>query len=58
MNKVFTNQIGRIMEVYMDDRVTKTIGEGDHYSDLQEIFSHIRKFNMSLNPEKCMFGVQ
>ena len=39
MNKVFANQIGRIMEVYMDDMVAKTMGDGDHYKDLQEIFA-------------------
>ena len=35
MNKVFVDQIGRIMEVYVDDIVTKTTGDGDHYKDLQ-----------------------
>ena len=39
MNKVFANQIGRIMEVYVDDMVAKIIGERDHCSDLWEIFS-------------------
>ena len=56
MNKVFTNQIGRNMEVYMDDVVTKTIGDGDHCKDLQAIFAQIQKFNMRLNMQKCAFG--
>ena len=43
MNKVFANQIGRIMEVYVDDMVSKTMGEGDHSNDLPEIFGQIRK---------------
>ena len=30
MNKVSVDQIGRIMEVYVDDMVAKTMGDGDH----------------------------
>ena len=40
-----------------DDMLAKTIGDGDHCKDLYEIFAKIRKFNMCLNPEKCVFGV-
>ena len=58
MNNVFANQIGRIMEVYVDDMVTKTMGAGDHWKDLGEIFAQIRKFNMRLNLKKCAFGVR
>ena len=57
MNKAFAHQIGRIMEVYVDDMVTKTTGDRDHCKDLQETFSQIKKFNMRLNSEKCAFGV-
>ena len=57
MNKVFANQIGRIMQIYVDDMVTKTMGDGDHCKDLQEIFAQTRKFNMRLNLKKCAFGV-
>ena len=34
MNKVSVDQIGRIMEVYVDDMVAKTMGDGNHCSDL------------------------
>ena len=37
MNLVFPNQIGRIMEVYVDDKVAKTTGDGDHCKDLCNI---------------------
>ena len=30
MNKVFTDQIGRITKVYVDNVVAKTMGYGDH----------------------------
>ena len=39
MNKVFTDQIGRIMEVYVDDMVTKTMRDRDHCKDLLETVS-------------------
>ncbi|XP_072056333.1 uncharacterized protein [Arachis hypogaea] len=58
MNKVFDQQIGRNIEVYVDDMVAKTkIGES-HIKDLAEIFGQIRAYNMRLNPEKCAFGVR
>nr|KYP32048.1 Retrovirus-related Pol polyprotein from transposon opus [Cajanus cajan] len=58
MDKVFHQQIGRNMEVYVDDMVVKTTSATDHASDLAEVFAQVRKHNMSLNPEKCVFGVQ
>nr|KYP71305.1 Retrovirus-related Pol polyprotein from transposon 17.6 [Cajanus cajan] len=58
MDKVFRQQIGRNMEVYVDDMVVKTTSAIDHATDLAEIFAQVRKHNMRLNPEKCVFGVQ
>nr|KYP57969.1 Transposon Ty3-I Gag-Pol polyprotein [Cajanus cajan]KYP58001.1 Transposon Ty3-I Gag-Pol polyprotein [Cajanus cajan] len=58
MDKVFHQQIGRNMEVYVDDMVVKTTSVEGHAADLAEVFGRIRKHNMRLNPEKCVFGVQ
>ncbi|XP_016173638.1 uncharacterized protein LOC107616157 [Arachis ipaensis] len=58
MNKVFEQQIGRNVEVYVDDMVVKTKVGHPHIEDLDEIFTQVRKYNMRLNPEKCAFGVQ
>nr|KYP55571.1 Transposon Ty3-I Gag-Pol polyprotein [Cajanus cajan] len=49
MDKVFHQQIGRNMEVYVDDMVVRTTSETDHASDLAEIFAQIRRHNMHLN---------
>ncbi|XP_072058156.1 uncharacterized protein [Arachis hypogaea] len=58
MDRMFAKQIGRNIEVYVDDMVAKTkVGE-NHISDLTEIFGQIRQYNMRLNPEKCAFAVQ
>nr|KYP56520.1 Retrovirus-related Pol polyprotein from transposon opus [Cajanus cajan] len=58
MDKVFINQIGRNLEVYVDDMVIKTKSAADHAQDLEEILQQVRRHNMRLNPEKCVFGVQ
>nr|KYP55233.1 Retrotransposable element Tf2 [Cajanus cajan] len=38
--------------------VIKTKSPADHVQDIEEIFQQIRRHNMRLNPEKCVFGVQ
>uniref|UniRef100_A0A151UDK5 Retrovirus-related Pol polyprotein from transposon 17.6 n=1 Tax=Cajanus cajan TaxID=3821 RepID=A0A151UDK5_CAJCA len=58
MDKVFHQQIRRNMEIYVDDMVVKTTSAEAHAAELAEAFSQIRKHNMRLNPEKCIFGVQ
>ncbi|XP_072078031.1 uncharacterized protein [Arachis hypogaea] len=58
MDKIFAKQIGRNIEVYVDDMIAKTKVGKNHFDDLTEIFGQLRKYNMRLNPEKCAFGVQ
>nr|KYP55450.1 Transposon Ty3-I Gag-Pol polyprotein [Cajanus cajan] len=58
MDKVFHQQIGQNMEVYVDDMVVKTTSTEGHASDLAKVISQIKKHNMHLNLEKCVFGVQ
>ena len=57
MNKMFAQQIGRNVEVYVDDMLVKSLREEEHSSDLQETFDTFRMYNMKLNPSKCVFGV-
>nr|XP_023904376.1 uncharacterized protein LOC112016102 [Quercus suber] len=49
--------IGRNVEVYVDDMLVKTQDEGRHLDDLQEAFNTLRQYHMKLNPSKCAFGV-
>nr|KYP43928.1 Retrovirus-related Pol polyprotein from transposon 17.6 [Cajanus cajan] len=58
MDKVFQKQIGRNIEIYVDDMVVKSNSIAEHISDLAEIFGALRKHNMRLNPEKCTLGVK
>ena len=57
MNKMFTHQIGRNVQVYVDDMLVKSLREKDHLNDLQETFDILRSYNMKLNPSKYVFGV-
>ena len=57
MNKMFAQQIGRNVEVYVDDKLVKSLWEDEHLSGLQETFDTLWVYNMKLNPNKCVFGV-
>ncbi|XP_009419888.2 uncharacterized protein LOC103999771 [Musa acuminata AAA Group] len=57
VNKMFAHQIGRNMEVYVDDMIMKSQEAETHLADLAEAFVTLRKFGMRLNPTKCAFGV-
>ncbi|XP_017419350.1 uncharacterized protein LOC108329586 [Vigna angularis] len=57
MDKVFHHQIGRCMDVYVDDMVIRSHSMEQHWQDLEEVFSQIRRYSMRLNPSKCTFGV-
>ena len=57
MNKMFTHQIGRNVQVYVDDMLLKSLRENNQLDDLQETFDTLWSYNMKLNPSKCVFGV-
>ncbi|GJR42327.1 reverse transcriptase domain-containing protein [Tanacetum coccineum] len=56
VDKAFDNQVGRNIEVYVDDLVIKSHTEAEMLRDIDETFCTLRKINMKLNPKKCMFG--
>ncbi|XP_021757944.1 uncharacterized protein LOC110722980 [Chenopodium quinoa] len=58
VNKVFANQKGRYVEVYVDDSIVKSRLATDHVTDLRETFETLRRYRMKLNLEKCVFGVR
>ena len=57
INKMFHNQIGWNVEVYIDDMLVKTMDEANHLDDLEETFKTFRQYRMKLNPSKYVFGV-
>ena len=57
MQKCLQDQLGQNVHAYVDDiAVMSKIGD-NLFSDLQETFDNLRKFNMMLNPGKSIFGV-
>src|SRR5215216_5503465 len=53
----FEPQLHRNIEAYMDDIVVKTKDRASLIQDLEETFANLPKFNLKLNPEKCVFGI-
>jgi hypothetical protein len=57
MQSCFEGQIGRNLEVYVDDIIIKTRQGDGLLPDLEETFTNLKCFNIRLNPKKCTFGV-
>ena len=54
---MFSKQIGRNMEVYVDDMIAKSKEVLAHLDNLKETFATLKQYQMKLNPSKCAFGV-
>ena len=57
MTKMFEPQLGKNIEVYIDDMVVKSKVVSEHVGDLKNIFEILRKHRLRLNAYKCSFGV-
>ena len=57
MTKMFEAQMGKNIEVYIDDMVVKSKMESEHIGDLIDIFQILRGHKLRLNASKCSFGV-
>jgi hypothetical protein len=58
MNKIFRDEIGDMLEVYIDDMIVKSTEEYQHKDHMETVFTHLRHYNMRLNPVKCTFEVK
>ena len=57
MTKMFEPQLGKNVEVYIDDMVVKSKLVSEHVMDLISIFEILREHKLRLNTSKCSFGV-
>ena len=57
MTRMFESQIGKVIEVYIDDMVVKSKVVFEHVKDLEIIFGVLREHKLRLNASKCSFGV-
>ncbi|NCG69396.1 reverse transcriptase-like protein [Bacillus coagulans] len=54
---MFEPQLGKSMEVYIDDMVVKSKVIAGHIGDLRDVFEILRGHRLRLNASKCSFGV-
>ncbi|KAM1965037.1 hypothetical protein ACFX15_045435 [Malus domestica] len=57
VNSIFAKQIGKSMEVYVDNMLVKSKHADQHIINLSETFTILKRYRMRLNPNKCAFGV-
>ena len=57
VNHIFSKQVRRNMKVYVDNMLVKIKKAESHLDVLREIFDTLRKYQIRLNLEKCVFGV-
>ena len=57
MTRMFETQLGKNIEIYIDDTVVKSKLESEHVNDLENIFKILRRHKLRLNASKCSFGV-
>jgi hypothetical protein len=57
MQNCLGSQIGRNIQVYIDDVVITMRKEESLINDLKETFDNLDRYKLKLNPTKCSFGV-
>jgi hypothetical protein len=57
MNYIFHELIGKIVEIYIDDVVIKSLNHDSHLKDVKRTLECARKHGLKMNPNKCDFGV-
>ena len=57
ITRMFESQLGKNIEVYIDNMVVKSKVKAEHLSDLASVFEVLRKHELRLNTSKCSFGV-
>jgi len=58
MDMILRPMLGRNVEAYVDDMVVTYANGRGHAQDLQELFDTINKYQLRMNPKKCVFEVK
>ena len=53
MTRMLESQLGKNIEIYIDDMVVKSKMVSEHLGDLRAIFEILRKYKLHLNASKC-----
>ena len=57
MTRMFESQLGKNIEVYIDDMVVKSKVVTKHLKDLKSVFEVLRKHKLCRNASKCSFCI-
>ena len=57
MTRMFEPQLGKNIEIYVDDMVVKSKVVTEHLEDLDDIFDILRRHKLRLNASKCSFSM-
>ncbi|KAM1750921.1 hypothetical protein ACFX11_009099 [Malus domestica] len=57
VNSMFAEQIGKSMEIYVDDMLVKSKHADQHITNLSETFTILKGYQIRLNSNKCAFGI-
>ncbi|XP_050222507.1 uncharacterized protein LOC126672596 [Mercurialis annua] len=57
VNSIFRDQIRKHMEVYVNNMIIKSVRTEDHSADVKVVLETLKRYQLKLNPEKCVFGV-
>jgi hypothetical protein len=57
MDFAFKDLIQKIIEIYQDDLIIVSKDRKYHFSHLRIVFKRCRKYGISLNPKKSVFGI-
>lgn len=55
---LFHDMIHKEIEVYVDDMIAKSQTEEEYITNMEKLFTRLRKFRLRLNPNKCTFRVR
>jgi len=58
MDRILTPLLGLNVQAYVDDMVVTSKEKEQHVTDLKELLVTIARYNLKLNPEKCVFEVE
>jgi len=57
VTRMFEDQLGKNVEAYINDMVVKSKKVSENVTNLDEVFTVLRKHRLHLNASKCFFGV-
>ena len=57
MDTAFSEDIGYFIVIYLDDITVYSRTDEEHLFHLRKVFEKCRKYGLSLNPKKNLFGL-